>query len=267
MSRKKSKDNRYKALIEKIFFDRYTRQSAEIEFERADLQRAAKSLRVELPKNLGDVVYSLRYRTPMPEKILQTQSRGKEWIIEGKGRAKYVFRLVGVNRINPNANLASIKIPNATPEIVSHHALTDEQALLAVVRYNRLLDLFLGIVTFSLQSHLRTSVKSIGQIEIDEICVGVDRKGRQYVLPVQAKGGSDQLSVVQTNQDIACCAEKFPHLICRPISAQFVTEDRVALFELDLQDDEIKIVDEKHYRLVPASEIEDDDLAAYRRSG
>src|SRR5690606_28685249 len=123
-------------------------------------------------------------------------------------------------------------------------------ALLAKVRYNRLVDVFLGIAAYSLQNHLRTSVAGIGQIEIDEIYVGLDRHGRQFVLPVQAKGGSDQLSVVQTKQDISCCSEKFPSLICRAISAQFMADDLIAMFELALDSGHVKIVDEKHYRLV-----------------
>jgi len=110
---------------------------------------------------------------------------------------------------------------------------------------------------------LRTTVAGIGQIEIDEVYVGIDHQGRQYVMPVQAKGGTDQLSVVQTKQDLACCAEKFPSLICRAISTQFVSDDRIALFELTVEDDEVKIVEERHYRLVPASDISSADLAAY----
>ena len=70
--------------------------------------------------------------------------------------------------------------------------MSDEQALLAKVRYNRLIDVFLGVAAYSLQNHLRTTVSDVGQLEIDEIYVGVDRQGRQYVMPVQAKGGSDR---------------------------------------------------------------------------
>jgi hypothetical protein len=159
----------------------------------------------------------------------------------------------------------TIKVPDATPEIVVGYSLSDEQALLAKVRYNRLIDIFLGIATYSLQNHLRTTVGKIGQIEIDEVYVGVDRQGRQYVVPVQAKGGADQISVVQTRQDIACCAVKFPKAICRPVSAQFVKGDLIALFELTSEENEIRVVDEKHYRLVPAAEISEGDLAAYGR--
>ncbi len=259
----KKKQNRYKAIIEKIFFDSYKKGKTSIEFDRDDLPRAAKALAIDLPDNLGDVIYSIRYRTPMPEKILATQPKGMEWVIEGKGRSRYVFSLVKINRVVPNTKLVTIKVPDATPEIISAYALSDEQALLAKVRYNRLVDIFLGIASYSLQNHLRTTVAGIGQIEIDEIYVGVDKNGRQYVLPVQAKGGTDQLSVVQAKQDIACCAQKFPNLICRAISAQFMEDDLIAMFELTQEGDEVKVVEEKHYRLVPADQIGPADLKAY----
>lgn len=259
------KTNRYAAMIEEIFFSKYKNGVEEVIFEREDLERAAKHLRIKLPKNLGDVIYSLRYRTDLPPRILNTQPEGKEWVIEGRGRALYCFRLVKENRIVPNDQLAAIKIPDSTPEIVTCHALSDEQALLAKVRYNRLLDVFMGMATYSLQNHLRTTVRGLGQVEIDEIYVGIDKRGAQFVLPVQAKGGGDQLSVVQAKQDIACCQEKFSNLECRAISAQFVSTDLIALFELALVDGMVRIVEEKHYKLVPADDITDDDLRTYAK--
>lgn len=261
------KQNRYKVIIEKIFFDGYKKGSVAIEFDRDDLPRAAKALGIDLPDNLGDVIYSIRYRTTMPEKILSTQPEGMEWTIEGKGRSQYAFKLVKFNRIVPNAKLVTIKVPDSTPEIVSAYALSDEQALLAKVRYNRLVDVFLGITSYSLQNHLRTTVDGIGQIEIDEIYVGIDKHGRQYVMPVQAKGGNDQLAAVQIKQDIAWCAQKYPNLICRAISAQFIEDNLIAMFELVQEGDEIKVAEERHYRLVAASSIGPDDLKMYAARG
>ena len=108
-------------------------------------------------------------------------------------------------------------------------------------------------------------MKSLGQIEIDEVYVGVDRYGCQYIIPVQAKGGSDQLSTVQAKQDIACCGEKFPNLICRAISAQFMDDSKIAIFELCLDEDGlVKTVEERHYQLVPADGIHASDLETYR---
>lgn len=40
------KSNRYKALIEKIFLDRYTSGAVEVPFERSDIEDAARALGV-----------------------------------------------------------------------------------------------------------------------------------------------------------------------------------------------------------------------------
>lgn len=255
--------NRYDVLILEVFKKHYKSGDLEFEFDREELEHHAGKRGIVLPKNLGDIIYSYRYRRKLPEEIHSTASKKMEWIIEPAGRSKYRFRLSRVSRIVPRSDLLAIKIPDATPEIIAAHALSDEQALLAKVRYNRLIDIFLGITTYSLQSHLRTTVAKMGQIEIDELYVGVSKTGQQFVIPVQAKGGSDQLAAVQTAQDIACCSEKFPTLTARPISAQFLADDTIAMFELATQRGEIKIVEERHYQLVPADYISADDLKRY----
>lgn len=257
---------KYEKIIDHVFFTHFEKGIRDFEFQREELAEASATLGLRRQKNLGDIVYTFRYRRPLPDSIRETEPDGLEWIIEGAGISAYRFRLVRANRISPSESRATIKIPDSTPEIIAAHSMSDEQALLAIVRYNRLIDVFLGLAAFSLQNHLRTTVRRVGQIEIDEVYVGVDSDGRQYVVPVQAKGGTDQLSVVQSKQDIACCEEKFPELICRSVSAQFIEENLIALFELELEDDLIVVREERHYRLVPHSEISAADLRRYRHS-
>ena len=60
------------------------------------------------------------------------------------------------------------------------------------------------------------------------------------------------------------CAAKFPLLICRPIAAQFLQADVIALFELQTGEDGIRIVSERHYKLVPPEEVTEADLQNYR---
>src|SRR6185437_14739615 len=258
MAKKADKSAQYVPIIIHIFRKYWSKGTEEFEFHRDELVEAAETLGVERPDNLGDVIYSFKFRRDLPQEILQTAPKGKAWMIEGAGRSRYRFRLVeiGGTTIKPREDLAAIKIPDSTPEIIAAYALGDEQALLARVRYNRLIDIFLGLTTYSLQNHLRTHVKGMGQIEIDEIYVGLNRNGAQYVIPVQAKGGSDKLSPVQTMQDIACCEAKFPDLICRPVSAQFMEDGVIALFELTVEAGRVLIVEERHYRLVPNSQID-----------
>jgi hypothetical protein len=94
------------------------------------------------------------------------------------------------------------------------------------------------------------------------VYAGVNRHGHQFVVPVQAKGGNNRPGVTQTRQDIPRCVRKFPRLTCHPISAQFMTDDTIALFELALQGEDVKIVEEKH-KLVPSDQISADDLKLY----
>jgi hypothetical protein len=140
--------NRYQAIMEKVFRKHHKPGLMAFEFTRDEFVEAAAAMQLALPKNIGDVLYSVRYRTELPQAIRDAAARGREWIIEGAGRGRYRFRQVALNRIVPRADLVSIKIPDATPEIIGAYALGDEQALLAKVRYNRLIDVFLGIASF-----------------------------------------------------------------------------------------------------------------------
>lgn len=256
--------NRYAAIIEKIFFAHWKKGVKEFEFDRSEIKDWAKSLEIELPDNIGDLIYSFRFRTPLPSSIRDTEPKGMQWHIQLAGRAVYRFKLARENRIVPRSELVTIKVPDSTPELIGSYALDDEQALLAIVRYNRLVDIFLGLTTYSLQNHLRTTARGIGQIEIDELYVGIDTRGCHYVIPVQAKGGNDQISVVQTQQDIAACAEKFPNVKCRALSVQFMPNSVIAMFELTVEGDEMKVVEERHYKLVPADDLDQKAIRAYR---
>jgi len=118
--------NRYQQIIEKIFFDNYKPGDTAVQFDRTDLTKATAALKLETIKNLGDAIYAMRYRTPLPKKILKTQPKEMEWVIEGTGRSKYAFKLVRLNRIKPNPELVTIKIPDSTPEIIGKYSLSDE---------------------------------------------------------------------------------------------------------------------------------------------
>lgn len=259
------KETTYNGIIEKVFFDNYKSGADEVTFAREELVKAAEALGVNRPKNLGDVISSYRFRKELPQKIKEKAPKGKVWILRLAGRGKYRFAASVTDRIEPDPLLGEIKIPDATPGIIAANALSDEQALLAKVRYNRLIDIFTGVTCYSLQSHLRTTVTDMGQVETDELYVGIDRAGAQYTFPIQAKGGTtDKLSIVQIEQDYAVCEEKFPSLICHPVAAQFIGTDLVAMFLFSASSDGIVKVGESHYRLVSWEDMTEDDLAAYR---
>jgi len=257
--------NRYSRLLEHIFFAHYIEGAREVPFERAELETAATTLGIKLPKNLGDVMYSFRYRSALPRTIIDTAPEGEHWLIRPAGSGKYRFEATAQAPLAPNPSYVETKVPDATPGLIAKYALTDEQALLARLRYNRLIDVFLGLTCYSLQNHLRTQVPGMGQVETDEIYVGLDRRGVHYVIPVQAKGGRDQLSFVQIEQDLAMCAHKFPGLICLPVAAQFMAGDVIALFTFEAGAEGVAISAERHYRLVLPDDITEAEIQRYQQ--
>ncbi len=96
-----------------------------------------------------------------------------------------------------------------------------------------MIDLFTGLVCYSLQSHLRTTLPGLGQVEIAELYLGLDKRGAHYLLPVEAKSAKDRIGVIQIEQDFALGKAKFPDLICVPIAAQALEDGGIALFAFE----------------------------------
>lgn len=137
----------YGRILESLFSSKYEEGVRRIPFSIEDLVRAAEELGLSRPRNVPDIPYSMRYRGQAPEAILSTEPEGENWIIRGAGRGRYAFELVPRLDIVPNTLLVDTKILDSTPGMVSRYALGDEQALLAKLRYNRLIDIFTGVTS------------------------------------------------------------------------------------------------------------------------
>ena len=92
--------NRYLDIIKWVFRRNFKDGSTEVCFARSELAEAARDLGLDVPKNLGDIVYSIRYRTEMPAEINQLAPAGMTWALFPAGRSHYAFRPVAVNQIS-----------------------------------------------------------------------------------------------------------------------------------------------------------------------
>ena len=90
MSKKAPKSGAYDLIIEDIFFNHYQGDQGEFEFVRREIIAAQERLAPGLDLNPGDVPYSFRYRRPLPQRILDTQPKGQEWIIERFGKYSHI---------------------------------------------------------------------------------------------------------------------------------------------------------------------------------
>lgn len=223
--------------------------------------------------SIQDFVRFFRSEARWPKRIKATAPRGKTWIITGRGDAVYEFRLITTTILSADPGWFKTKVPDATPEIVECLNLSGEQLLLARIRYNRLVDLFCRCVAHPLQNHLRTTVKGLGQIEIDELYVGANRLGQHFIIPVQAKKEKDRLGVSQLIQDYEYCKIKHPGMIPRLLAVQLFaykedgkTFDRIAICEFvvrEIKDDLlIEKSSEEHFLLLPKSLISQSDFEA-----
>ena len=98
------------------------------------MEEAAEQLGIRLPRNPYDVIYTFRFRAPIPEALASKAPPGQQWILRTAGGGRY--RLVAISveaTIAPDPLITETKIPDATPGLIGLYALDDEQALLASI--------------------------------------------------------------------------------------------------------------------------------------
>lgn len=257
--------NKYDRVIERVFLNNYKEGDIRVAFNREELAEACEQLKIARIKNLGDIPYTYRFRRELPNSLKEKLKDESDWIIIGTGVGNYEFRQAKPGKIKPSENRQRVKIPDATPEIVKRYAPgTDEQALLTKVRYNRLIDIFTGLTCYSIQNHLRTSIANVGQIEIDEVYLGVNKRGAHFAIPCQAKSPGDLFGIVQVMQDIEFCKIRYSNLICKPIALQFLTENDLGILELSVDEEDqifrLSVVEERHYKLVAKDDMTEDEI-------
>ncbi|MBI5388016.1 MAG: endonuclease [Verrucomicrobia bacterium] len=246
-------------VMQRVFEKNHVAGADEVPFTMDDIRDAIAAVARLRPgyqeNNVADVRYQYTSgRRPLPESI----AKHGPWMIVGRGKARYAFvKLSAAPEIKIQDDLLTILLPDATPEIVLEYAGSDEQGLLAKVHYNRMLDIFLQITCYHLQNHWRTSIKHKGQCEIDDLYVGLDLNGRQFVVPVEAKCASESLSKTQIAQMIDFARERYPQLILRPVGVQEMSDGSVVLLEFSpaAHPDNIKIKEMRRYKLAPMADV------------
>lgn len=123
--------------------------------------------------NAADVIYRMRSRTRLPDDILALGFT----VLRGIGRGRYVLEIGGEAVVHlpehdvfDHNDMTPLPVRRLLPENLAE---LDEQGLLTMVSYCKLLDHFTGLSVYRLRLHVRKSVPNVGQAELDEIDVGV----------------------------------------------------------------------------------------------
>lgn len=204
--------------------------SQRIEFTVRDVRQVADDLGIEIG-NAPDLIYRMRARTRLPDDILDMGFT----ILRGVGRGRYALEVGGEaivhlpeHEILDHNDQTPLPVRRLLPESLVD---LDEQGLLTVMSYCKLLDHFTGLTVYRLRSHVRKSVPNVGQAELDEIDVGVAMRDDEIpvVFPIEAKAADEVINRVQIATAVAYCQTYFPGHQVRPIVVK-LTYDGVMHF-------------------------------------
>ena len=237
----KSRSNQ---VIERIFEEIYVSGETNLPIERSVFAEIASNLDLATYSDLDELFDPYRTGRELPEEISSTAPEGYEWVIECGETGLFAFSLIRSLRLFPN-DIELVSIPDVTPLPVAQYASSDLQAMLARIRYNRLVDLLSGVISFY---HL-SDPREIGQSETDDLYVGFDRQGNHCILPVVAIGLSEKVSRSLIENAFATCRVHFPALVAKPIGAIRTDVNTIALFEFGYVKSELVIKNKRHYDL------------------
>jgi hypothetical protein len=222
----------YVPILREIVRRSYTEGTQRIEFTKQDIEQVAGELGIKVG-NAADLVYRMRARTRLPDDILDLGFT----ILRGIDRGRYVLEVGGE---------AVVHLPEH--EILDHNDQTplpvrrllpenlvdlDEQGLLTMIGYCKLLDHFTGLTVYRLRSHVRRSVPNVGQAELDEIDVGIALRDDDIpvVFPLEAKAADEVINRVQIATSVAYCETYFPGHEIRPIAVKLTYDGIVHFLE------------------------------------
>lgn len=220
----------YVPILRELVRRRYKPGIQRIEFSKQDVEEVAADLGLKLG-NAADVVYRMRSRTRLPDDILDLGFT----VLRGIGRGKYALEVGGEalvhlpeHEIFDHNDQTPLPVRRLLPEDLAE---LDEQGLLTLVGYCKLLDHFTGLTVYRLRSHVRKSVPGVGQAELDEIDVGVALRDDEVpvVFPIEAKAADEVINRVQIATAVAYCETYFVGHEIRPIVVK-LTYDGVLHF-------------------------------------
>ncbi|MCK6519507.1 hypothetical protein L6R46_31140 [Myxococcota bacterium] len=255
----------YVPIIRRIFELKHTPGATEVDFSLDDIRAAALHLGLVV-RNPGDVIYRMRSRTKLPPEILTLGF----FVLRPMGRGLYRFERSSSTVIplpdgpvTDAIDFTPLPVRRLLPEQLG---LIDEQGLLTIIDYNKLMSHFTGLTVYRLRCHVRKSVARVGQAELDEVDVGVALRDdeRPIVFPIEAKAAPDAINRVQIISGILYALEFFPGHELRPVAVKVDDDGLIHLLEFNVTDSpaDLTIVRHARYRL----KLSEQQLALIRQT-
>ncbi|NDR56310.1 hypothetical protein [Aliiruegeria sabulilitoris] len=242
--------SRYAAIASHVFFSSYRDGDKEVRFTRKDLEIAAADLWTDLPANLGDLIYSQRRREGLSDLIRSTAPDRFDWQLETTGRGRYRFVLVSDARITFTDDCRIVTVPDQTSPALRACCLSESARLELAIRENNLLERFLAMPLARIQGKTRTFLEGIGQTEIDGILMSAEDLTEPIIVTLQVVSSPEPFRPAQAMLGAQVAAAKYPNMCHQPVIAQALNEHDIVLFEVGLDQRELKVIQNVVYRIV-----------------
>jgi hypothetical protein len=249
----------YVPILLDIFHRKYKEGDFVVRFTLDEVRESAMRLGVISDlRNAPDLVYRMKSRTKLPSeisdkgfRILKTVERG----IYQLERAESTIIELPEGAIFCIEDKTPVPVRRLLNEDLSR---IDEQGLLTIVNYCDLLSLFTGLKIYRLKSHARKSVSKIGQVEVDEIDVGVTYSSLNLpiIFPIEAKAAPDPLNWAQIANQVNFANQQFSGFIVRPIGIKVDWNSIIYIIEFtpEIEAKNLRIVNSVRYRLTLSTE-------------
>ena len=118
-----------------------------------------------------------------------------------------------------------------------------------------MVDTFVGLTAYQLQGHFRTTVQGLGQVEIDDLYLGVDEDGNWAAIPIEGKVGDERLGIIQIRALSLFAKDQFPGLRVRPLGIKLLNDRSLLFVEFNDQTDFDTIAARRYKRYELAREV------------
>ncbi len=109
-----------------------------------------------------------------------------------------------------------------------------------------------------MQGHIRTFIPRSGQIEVDDLYLGVDLNGKQYVIPVEAKSEREPLGVVQVVSLNTYALKAYPDLTLKSVAVKAWPDGSIFFLEFNsaVDGEDLSVTNYRRYRLIREGETQ-----------
>lgn len=215
--KKSNKEAKAKFFIDYLMKNSFVDSLTPISFERTDILDVCKNEFGEAPKNLGDIVYSLRYRLDYLSNYDYLLEKDYTWTLLSTGIGQYELAPLKKLRL-PNLESENVLyVDDQTPAHIHKLRPLNDQSLLMKVIQNGILNEFLQDDLMFLQAHHKVNLNNWGQAEIDGILAS---NNSSHLYLIEVKGYTEVIGWPQMIQLKMYAQQNHPDVLFTPVFIQ-----------------------------------------------